>query len=187
MIIPLHLKIHTPLGSANENAQGSSSLSPKKTCDNKQVSKTLLQSKLSTDSQATLSIKLPSGTTSEETCSPIVEKLSKKIDSLTKSVERISNYVEGKSGNKNELGPLASLSTKNFQESLKVVNEWGNVENIAQLLSRFPNLCFFVGTSSEQLSVLRCDVCYRYLVREPYTQQHNSNEALMTARKGIGK
>ena len=152
-----------------------------------QVSKTLLQTKLSTDNQATLSIKLPSGTTSEETYSPIVEKLAKKIDSLTMSVDKISNYVEGKSRNSNDLGPFASLGTKNFQESLKVVNEWGNVENIAQLLNRFPNLCFFVGNSCEQLSVLRCDICYRYLVREPYTQQQGSNEALMTARKGIRK
>ena len=87
---------HT-LGSGNESAQGSSSLSSKKTCDNTQVSKILLQTKLSTDNQATLSIKLPSGTTSEETYSPIVEKLAKKIDSLTMSVEKISNYVEGKS------------------------------------------------------------------------------------------
>ena len=175
------------LGSAIENAQGSSSLSSKKTCDNKQVSRTLLQSKLFTDNQATLSIKLPSGKTSEETCSPIVEKLTNKIDSLTKSVEKISSYVEGKSRNSNDLGPMASLGTKNFEESLKVVNEWATVENIAQLLNRFPNLCFFVGNSCEQLPVLRCEVCYMYLVREPYTQQQDSNEALKTARKGIGK
>ena len=175
------------LGSAIENAQGSSPLSSKKTCDNKQVSRTLLQSKLFTDNQATLSIKLPSGTTSEGTCSPIVEQLTNKIDSLTKSVEKISSYVEGKSRNSNDLGPMASLGTKNFEESFKVVNKWTTVENIAQLLNRFPNLCFFVSNSCQQLSVLCCDVCYRYLVREPYPQQQDSNEALKTACKGIGK
>lgn len=144
-----------------------------------------LQTLPSTDTQATLSVNRP-GSSSVVQDAHHYDDIAKKIDSLIKSMDKLSDCVKGKSVN-NEFGPFLSLGTKNHQESLKFVNEWANIQNITQIVNRFPNLSFFVGNSHTQLSVLRCEACFRYLSRDPFSDQPSLNDALVTARKGIGK
>ena len=144
------------------------------------TTKRTVQSLLSqSNNQTTLSVKAPGGSNQ-------LDHLSLKIDLLTKSVDKMTDIINEKRGI-NEFGPFVSLGKKNFEESLKVVNEWGNVENITQAVSRFSSLSFFVGNSGEQLSILRCEVCFRYLTRDPYSEKPNVNDVLATARKGIGR
>ena len=116
-----------------------------------------------------------------------LQSLHMKIDSLSKAMENISIKVQEKKSQNCELGPLLAVGQKNFEDVLPVVNQWSNVENIGEILELFPMLRLFPSTCEDQIAVLRCDVCFRYLTKDPYSSLTKWKDALDTARKGIGR
>ena len=99
----------------------------------------------------------------------VLQSLHMKIDSLSKAMEKISIKVQEKKSQSCELGPLLAVGQRNFEDALPVVNQWNNVENIGDILELFPMLRLFPSTCEDQIAVLRCDVCFRYLTKDPYS------------------
>ena len=84
------------------------------------------------------------------------------------------------------LGPVLALGQKNIESALSVVNEWNSIENITQLVQRFPSIRLFEAPYEGQVSVLRCDVCYKYLTKNPYFDRYDQNDVVNTTNKGVG-
>lgn len=116
-----------------------------------------------------------------------LQSLHMKIDSLSKAMEKISIKVQEKKSQSCELGPLLAVGQRNFEDALPVVHQWNNVENIGDILELFPMLRLFPSTCEDQIAVLRCDVCFRYLTKDPYSSLTKWKDALDTARKGVGR
>lgn len=122
--------------------------------------------------------------TSEIANDPI-EGINKRLDVLTSAVEQLKSFASTR-GKTHELGPLLAIGQKNFEEALPVINQWSCIENIGKLLDLFPAIRFYTSNIDSQISVLRCDTCYRYLTKDPFSTQ-KVKDAIGTAKKGVGR
>ena len=105
---------------------------------------------------------------------------------LSKAVKNISIKVHKKKYQICELGPLLAVGQKNFEDALAVINQWSNIKNISEILELFLMLRLFPSTCEDQIAVLRCDVCYRYLIKDPYSSLTKWKDAVDTANIGVG-
>eukprot|EP00794_Sanderia_malayensis_P004346 gene4346-4925_t len=117
--------------------------------------------------------------------------MDKKLDDLARAVDKISlqasTTCKEKEQKNIEIGPLLAVGQKNFEEALPIVDEWNNVSNIYDITQLFPQLRLFPGSQDGQISVLRCDVCYRFLTKDPFSSLDNQKEAFASANAGIGR
>lgn len=99
----------------------------------------------------------------------LLEDMNNKLHALAISVEKIQH---------NNNSNIHSISES--EEVLEVANKWSNIQNIMQLVEAFPYFKLFFGETG-QISVLRCEVCYNYLIRHKFSSNWKED-----AVKGIG-
>ncbi len=146
------------------------------------VVKPILPTSLDTDAQT-------SNDTQPE--NQLLINMDKKLDDLATAVDIISLQASTSRKEKEqkniELGPLLAVGKRKFEEALPIVDEWNNVSNIYDITQLFPQLRLFPGSQDGQVSVLRCDVCYRFLTKDPFSHLDKQKEAFATANTGIGR
>lgn len=73
--------------------------------------------------------------------------------------------------------------------ALPIINGWINTENISQLTVLFSAIKLFFGNYERQISVLRCEICFRYQTKDSYYLQ-SVKDAFSTVKKkggGVGR
>ena len=79
------------------------------------------------------------------------------------------------------------MGVKNVEETLQVVDQWLGINNILDLVQSFPSRRLYPPTCSGQPAVLRCEKCFKYLTKNPFSETNKWKDALNTAKKGIGR
>lgn len=114
-------------------------------------------------------------------------RLERKVDDLTVAMEKINLQIKQKVASKNVLGPLLAVGQKNFEDALPLIDQWSNVTNIREAVNLFPTIRLYPSQMEDQIAVLRCDTCFRYLTKDPYSNMEQHKQAETIARKGIGR
>ncbi len=119
--------------------------------------------------------------------SKATSRLEKKVDALTVAMEKINLQIKQKVASKNVLGPLLAVGQKNFEDALPLTDQWSNVSNIREAVNLFPTMRLYPSQRGDQIAVIRCDTCFRYLAKDPYSNMEQHKQAETIARKGIGR